>query len=102
MSRDLSALESWAVANIPALGKLRLFFAEKVGLQTRFTDADWTVVGHLYKIRIKVVRKDPERYVRNRSGPSPAPTWVHGNYPDPTEVDWQRKTVNIVAAGERE
>jgi hypothetical protein len=95
VSTDLLALEAWAVANIPALGNLRLFFAEKTGLQSQLTDADWTIHGHLYKTGIKTVRKDPERYIRNRSGPAPAPTWTHGNYPDPTDEDWQRKTVNI-------
>lgn len=95
VSSDLSALEAWSVANVPALGNLRLFFAEKTGNQAALTDADWTVVGHLYKTGIKMLRKDPERYNHNRSGPSPAPTWIHGNYPDPTDEDWQRKTVNI-------
>lgn len=99
VSSDLLALEAWAVANIPAIGSLRLFFAEKTGLQTQLTDADWKVHGHLYKTGIKTLRKDPERYNRNRSGPSPAPTWVHGNYPDPTDEDWQRQTVNIDSPG---
>ncbi|MFN6544469.1 recombinase family protein [Mycolicibacterium nivoides] len=99
VSSDLSALETWAVANIPPLGNLRLFFAEKTGAQSQLTDANWTVIGHLYKSGIKMLRKDPERYNRNRSGPSPAPTWIHGNYPDPTELDWQRKTVNVDSVG---
>jgi DNA invertase Pin-like site-specific DNA recombinase len=99
VSSSLSALEDWARTNIPVLGAKRFFFAEKTGSQSQFTDANWTMVGHLYKDGIKAVRKDPERYIHNRSGPSPSPTWVHGNYPDPTDEDWQRTTVNIDSPG---
>lgn len=102
VSSSLSKLEEWARENIPVLGAKRFFFAEKTGPQGDFTDANWKMVGHLYKDGIVAVRKDPERYIRNRSGPSPAPTWVHGNYPDPTDEDWQRKTVNVDQADEKQ
>lgn len=99
VASDLSALEAWAVANVPPLGNLRLFFARHDGPGSDWTDTKWTVIGHLYKSGIKMLRKDPERYNHNRSGPSPAPTWIHGNYPDPTELDWQRKTLNLDSPG---
>lgn len=95
VSSDLSALEAWSIANIPGLGNLRLFFARHDGPGSDWTDANWVPIGHLYKTGIQMLRKDPDRYTRNRSGPSPAPKWIHANYPDPTESDWARKIVNI-------
>jgi hypothetical protein len=97
VSGSLSALEDWARTNIPVLGAKRFFFAEKTGSQADLTDTDWTVVGHQYKDGIRAIRKDPERYVANRSRPSR--TWIHGNYPDPTDEDWERKTLNIDQVG---
>ena len=97
VSDSLSALEDWARTNIPVLGAKRFFFAEKTGSQTDLTDTNWTVVGHLYKDGIKAIRKDPERYVGNRS--RPPRTWIHADYPDPTDEDWKRKTVYIDRKG---
>jgi hypothetical protein len=81
------------------LGAKRFFFAVRPGRKASSPTQNWTMVGHLYKDGIKAVRKDPERYIHNRSGPSPAPTWVHGNYPDPTDDDCERQTVNIDPPG---
>lgn len=99
VSETLSKLEYWAEVNIPAAEAKRLFFAEKIGNQSNLTDAAWIVTGMLYKDGIKVTRKDPEIYTKVRSGNG---KWSHpDSYPEVTEIDWQRLTVNVDADQEQ-
>lgn len=95
VSESRSRLEKWAEANIPTLGNKKLFFAEKAGSQSDLTDADWIVAGLLYKSGIEVRRKDPQIYTKARLGNV---QWsLPDTYPEPTEVDWARLTVDIDA-----
>lgn len=99
VSGSLSRLEAWATINIPRSGQKRLFFAKRNGSGNDWTDAHWTVVGFLYQDGIKAVRKDPERYERHRRA-EVSPWKDDGRYAEPTEQDWQRKTVNVDSVGE--
>lgn len=98
VSKSLDKLRDWAETNVPRHNKTRLFFAKRVGRGIDWTDANWEVTGHLYSDGIRVARKDPERYVANRAE---GRLWgaPGGGYPDPTEADWARKTVNIDSVG---
>lgn len=93
VSESLSKLEEWAQVHMPRANSKRFFFAEKKGPLHQLTDAQWSVVGHLYKDGIRANRTDPERYVLVREGRY---HWNDndGKYPVPSEEDWQRKTVN--------
>lgn len=99
VSASLSKLEAWATINIPRSGQKRLFFAKRNGSGNDWTDAHWTVVGFIYQDGIKAVRKDPERYERHRRA-EVSPWKDDGRYAEPTEQDWQRKTVNVDSVGE--
>lgn len=94
VSESLSKLEEWAKVHMPRADSKRFFFAEKEGPLDQLTDAQWSVVGYLYKDGIKVLRRDPERYIGHREGRR---FWNDGdgNYPVPTEEDRQRRTVNV-------
>jgi hypothetical protein len=98
-SESLSKLQKWAEANIPRLGSKRLFFAEKIGSEGDLTNADWIVTGLLYKSGIRVSRINPEVYTNVRLGNG---QWsLPDSYPEPTEVDWARPTVNIDAEDQK-
>jgi hypothetical protein len=99
VSKSLDKLRAWAEDNVPRHGQKRLFFAKHNGRGQDWTDSKWKVVGHLYaKHGITVLRADPERYEANRAE---GRLWgaPGGGYPDPTDQDWERKTVNIDSLG---